>query len=90
MSAAIETDVQRYLEERCAALTKAGLVTVTYASQEGLAGIAIIRYARTKPDCLIAMCSHGSSGARRWVLGSVTETVVRHAGNPVLVMRPAN
>jgi nucleotide-binding universal stress UspA family protein len=90
LSAAIETDVQHYLEERCAALTKAGLVKVSYASQEGLAGDAIIHYARTKPDRLIAMCSHGRSGARRWVLGSVTETVVRHAGNPVLVMRPAN
>ena len=90
LSAAIETDVQHYLEERCAALTKAGLVTVTYASQEGLPGDAIIRYARTKPDSLIAMCSHGRSGARRWVLGSVTETVVRHAGNPVLVLRAAD
>ena len=90
LSAAIETDVQHYLEERCAALTKAGLVKVTYASQEGLPGDAIIHYARTKPDRLIAMCSHGRSGARRWVLGSVTETVVRHAGNPVLVLRAAD
>ncbi len=90
LSAAIETDVQHYLEERCAALSKAGLVKVTYASQEGLAGDAIIHYARTKPDYLIAMCSHGRSGARRWVLGSVTETVVRHAGNPVLVLRAAD
>ncbi|MGZ8443772.1 MAG: universal stress protein [Candidatus Binatia bacterium] len=90
LSAATETDVQHYLEERCAALSKAGLVKVTYASQEGLPGDAIIHYARAKPDYLISMCSNGRSGARRWVLGSVTETVVRHAGNPVLVLRAAD
>jgi nucleotide-binding universal stress UspA family protein len=39
------------------------------------------------PDSLIAMCSHGYSGVKRWVLGSVTETVVRHSRNPVLVVR---
>jgi len=36
------------------------------------------------------MCSHGRSGVRRWVLGSVTETVVRHASNPVLILRAEN
>lgn len=87
LSAAIETDVQNYLEERRDALEKAGLTRVARASQEGLAGDAIIHYARTKPDRLIAICSHGRSGARRWVLGSVTETVVRHGSNPVLILR---
>jgi hypothetical protein len=32
------------------------------------------------------MCTHGRSGVRRWVLGSVTEKVVRHCGDPVLVI----
>lgn len=90
LSTAVETDVQHYLEERRAALAKAGLAKLTYASTEGFAADAIIRFARTKPDRLIAMCSHGRSGARRWVLGSVTETVVRHASNPVLVLRAAD
>jgi len=36
---------------------------------------------------LIAMCSHGRSGVKRWVLGSVTENVVRHSDDPVLVVR---
>ena len=39
------------------------------------------------PDGLIAMCSHGRSGVKRWVLGSVTENVVRHSDAPVLVVR---
>jgi len=36
------------------------------------------------------MCTHGRSGVKRVVLGSVTETVVRHASEPVLILRAAN
>jgi nucleotide-binding universal stress UspA family protein len=43
--------------------------------------------AQTTPDNLIAMCTHGRSGVKRWALGSVTEKVVRHSGDPVLVIR---
>ena len=89
LTAVIETDVQLYLEERRAMLAKAGPAKVSYASQEGLAADAIIHFARNQPDGLIAMCSHGRSGVQRWTLGSITETVVRHADNPVLVVRAA-
>ena len=51
------------------------------------AGDEIIALGRKTPDNLIAMCSHGRSGVKRWVLGSVTETVVRHSTDPVLVVR---
>ena len=53
----------------------------------GLSADEIIKFARATPANLIAMCSHGYSGVKRWVLGSVTEAVVRHAGNPMLVLR---
>jgi nucleotide-binding universal stress UspA family protein len=33
------------------------------------------------------MCTHGRSGVQRWMLGSVTERVLRHSGDPVLVVR---
>lgn len=36
---------------------------------------------------LIVMCTHGRSGISRWVLGSVTEKVLRMAPAPVLVVR---
>ena len=86
---AIDVDVSQYLEEKADALRKAGLEKVFYASKEGLSADEIIKYARRRPDSLIAMCTHGRSGFKRWVLGSVTETVVRHSGNPVLVLRAA-
>ena len=36
---------------------------------------------------LIVMTTHGYSGVTRWLLGSVTEKVLRHAHCPVLVIR---
>ncbi|MDX1600437.1 MAG: universal stress protein [Anaerolineales bacterium] len=36
---------------------------------------------------LIVMCTHGRSGFSRWVLGSVTEKVLRMAPAPVMVVR---
>lgn len=87
LSADIEADVQQYLEDKRDALTKAGLEKISYASKEGLSADEIIKYGRKTPDKLIAMCSHGRSGVKRWVLGSVTETVVRHCSDPVLVLR---
>jgi len=35
----------------------------------------------------VAMTTHGRSGAGRWILGSVTDRVVRESGDPVLVVR---
>jgi nucleotide-binding universal stress UspA family protein len=87
LSADIEADVQQYLEEKRDALAKAGLEKISYASKEGLSADEIIKFARATPDNLIAMCTHGRSGVKRWVLGSVTETVARHSGDPVLVLR---
>jgi len=87
LRAAIGIDVSQYLEEKADVLRKAGLERVLCASKEGFSSDEIIKYARGRPGSLIAMCSHGRSGVKRWMLGSVTETVVRHSGDPVLVIR---
>jgi nucleotide-binding universal stress UspA family protein len=86
--AGIDINVSQYLQEKVDVLRKAGLEKVSCASKEGLSADEIIKFARRTPDNLIAMCSHGRSGLTRWVLGSVTETVVRHCGDPVLISRP--
>ena len=36
---------------------------------------------------LIAMSTHGRSGVKRWMLGSVAEKVIRHATKPILLIR---
>ena len=42
-----------------------------------------------QPGTLLAMASHGRSGVRRMLLGSVTADTVRQAASPVLTVRPA-
>jgi nucleotide-binding universal stress UspA family protein len=85
--AGMELTVQQYLEEKRAALQTGGLERVSIASSQGIAADQIIEFSRKRGDTLIAMGSHGRSGVKRWVLGSVAETVARHAANPVLILR---
>jgi len=85
--AGLKEEAVEYLEKKTAELKNQGLAKVSYVTKEGIGADEIIALGRATPDNLIAMCSHGRSGVRRWVLGSVTETVVRHCGDPVLVVR---
>ena len=39
-------------------------------------------------DSLITMSTHGRTGIDRWVLGSVTEKVIRRSISPMLIVRP--
>jgi nucleotide-binding universal stress UspA family protein len=83
----IRDEAQEYLDRKVKELKGQGLARVTSVLLEGFAGERIITLAQETPDNLIAMCTHGRSGVRRWVLGSVTDRVVRHSGDPVLVIR---
>lgn len=85
--AGLRDEAAEYLEKKAADLKRLGVAKVQCITKEGLAADEIISLGRKTPDNLIAMSSHGRSGVRRWVLGSVTELVVRHSGDPVLVIR---
>jgi nucleotide-binding universal stress UspA family protein len=87
--AKIRDEAREYLEKKIAELKELGIENVSYIARDGFSSDEIIKIGRETPDNLIAMCSHGRSGVKRWVLGSVTETVVRHSENPVMVLRPA-
>lgn len=76
-----------YLENKAGDVKKLGVARVSFEAKEGFPADEIISFAKNLPGALIAMSTHGRSGVRRWVLGSVTETVVRHSDNPVLVIR---
>jgi len=76
-----------YLKGLATELKNKGL-TVQWEILRGSAGPRIVEFARETADSLVAMTTHGRSGFRRWVMGSVTDKVVRHTGEPVLVMRP--
>jgi nucleotide-binding universal stress UspA family protein len=54
---------------------------------EGNSAAAILEIASRRKADAIAMATHGRGGPLRWVLGSVTEKIVRHADVPMLVVR---
>jgi nucleotide-binding universal stress UspA family protein len=84
---AMREEAVDYLEKKTEAVKKLGVDKVSCVAKEGFAADEIISLSRKSPDTLIAMCTHGRSGVKRWVLGSVTETIVRHSADPVLVIR---
>jgi len=76
-----------YLNEKVAELKSRGLVDVFCSVSEGDAAEAIIEMGKGAPNTLIAMSAHSGSIIKHWVLGSVTERVLRHANNSVLTIR---
>jgi len=63
-------------------------LTVQWEVLRGPSGPRIVEFAKETPASLVVMTTHGLSGFRRWVMGSVTDAVVRQTGEPVLVVRP--
>ena len=85
------SEVERYLSAKAEELRAQGLPLVSSLAIEGSAGGAaaeIIDLAKRTTENLVAMSTHGRSGMSRWILGSVTERVVRYSQDPVLVLRP--
>jgi nucleotide-binding universal stress UspA family protein len=50
----------------------------------------IVDYAQREKSDFIAMATHGRSGLRRLLLGSIAEQVARHAHVPVLLYPPSS
>ena len=66
-----------------------GTLRVDQNEAEGEPADVILDRAKRDPACLIAMATHGLSGIRRWLLGSVASKVAHGAANPLLLIRPA-
>lgn len=64
-------------------------VSVLTDVYQGQPAETIVEYADTYDVDLILMATHGRSGLRRYLLGSVTEKVVRTATTPVLTVTPS-
>jgi nucleotide-binding universal stress UspA family protein len=84
--AMLKEEAGAYLEAKVNELKASGFERVYSVLLEGDAAERIIDVARKTSKNWIAMCTHGRSGVKRWVLGSVTEKVVRHSGDPVLII----
>jgi nucleotide-binding universal stress UspA family protein len=60
---------------------------VSYSLRIGKPADVIIELATPHADTLIAMATHGRSGAGRWLLGSVARKVLYGAENDILLIR---
>jgi len=62
-------------------------VDINLEVRSGIPAQTILSVADSNKFDLIVMCSHGDTGLRRWVLGSVAQKVARYSPVPVLVLR---
>jgi len=62
-------------------------ITTEVKALTGAVAPAILSAAQSFHANIIVMCSHGYTGYKRWVLGSVADKVTRHSPIPVLVLR---
>ena len=83
-------EAEKHLAEARAALVAAGFRNVQTAVLQGLPGDRIVEEAHARKCDVVVMSTHGRSGLRRAVLGSVADHVLRHLdGVPVLLVHPA-
>lgn len=85
---AARTEANRYMTKITDKIKKLEVPAVAAMLKEGAPAAAIIDFAGDHPDRLVVMASHGRTGVKRWVLGSVAEAVARHGRAPMLILRP--
>lgn len=84
----IETNAKQLLDYAAVELRQQVAVPVNVKLVDGRSpGARLLDAIESTPNDLVIMGSHGRTGLRRALLGSVAEKVVRHAAVPVLVAR---
>jgi nucleotide-binding universal stress UspA family protein len=79
---------QKYLEGLSQDLPERGTRFKTTVVVGPNVGEALIKLAHQERIDLVAIATHGRSGVRRLMLGSVADKLIRAAAPPVLVIRP--
>ena len=82
-----ETEAKEYLAQLSTRL-KNIKVDLQTALRKGRAADEIVKFAEFNNMDLIVISTHGRSGFGRWVVGSVTDQVMRSSKVPVLVIPP--
>lgn len=83
----IKEEIERYLSDKVEELRSRGVRDVDSVAVQGDAATEIIDMAEKTKHSMVAMSTHGKTGVARWVLGSVTDKVVRQSGDAVLIVR---
>jgi nucleotide-binding universal stress UspA family protein len=81
-------DAQDYMDSAAERLREQGLKASGAAMVNWNVAETILSAARSDEVGMIVIASHGRSGLRRFVLGSVADKLVRGGDTPVLVHRP--
>jgi nucleotide-binding universal stress UspA family protein len=84
---AVRGRLRSALESLAAPAREVG-VPVSFGVYEGRVVAEILDRARAWPADMLVMGTHGRGGFERWVLGSVTEKVLRKAPCPVMTVPP--
>ena len=82
----ITVHIREYLESVTASIQEHGIKAQMITSK-GRPHFEIIQYAEMNQVDLIVLSARGQSGLSRWMMGSVTDRVVRGASAPVLIVR---
>ena len=83
----MEAETLAYLQSARGKLQKAGFRT-SFLIHQGAIAETILRVAAECQADVILMSTHGRSGVKRWLLGSVADRVVTHSDIPVMLIRP--
>lgn len=84
---AVEREAQDYLDRWTSALLVKGL-RARWELRHGPPAGEIVRLAGSLAGSIVAMTTHGRSGVGRWLLGSITNKVVRACDRPILLVHP--
>jgi nucleotide-binding universal stress UspA family protein len=79
---------RKYLADVEKRLSAEGIAVKTEAIEGNRPGERIIDYAREKDMALIVMATHGHTGFKKLLLGSVATRVLHESAVPVLLIRP--
>lgn len=82
-------DAMQYLEAAADVLRQSGLEVATHAAPGRVPAVAIATIAEEIEADLIALATHGYSGLKRTLLGSVADKLLRVSELPLLVLRSA-
>jgi nucleotide-binding universal stress UspA family protein len=84
----VQASAKKYLASVKAHLAAEGIRVITVISENNRPSEAIIEYACKNNIDLIIMATHGYTGIKKVLVGSVATGVLNHSPVPVLLVRP--
>ncbi len=84
----MESETAKYMADLSASLAKEGFNSKIMVREGPIAETILAVAEEVKAD-VIAMSTHGRSGMRRWLMGSIADRVINHSHVPVMLIRPS-